>query len=449
MGCDMVVALGQATVDGQTLFGQNSDRPGYEGRLLGRYTGGEHVPGEVVRTQYLQLPQIRRTYTVIASQPDQWWGYSHGVNDQGVAIGGTVLRNRLPCQEPGLTGGDLVRLMLERSRTAGQAVSLLIDLVERCGQTSAPGCSSRAGSDHGFIIADGTEAFAVETAGHHWVYQEIQQVRTASNVCLIRQDWDRISHGLAPQAIEQGWWPGDGSKIDFAGTLSECPVGQASGLRRWGRSTFLLEQQNGHIDTGFFRRVLSDHYEGTNFEVDPLAESLGPVPICQHGNGPGGSVTVTSMVNQLSADAAHLQISWCAFGPPCGSVYFPIFLEGELPPALAATEANSNFEFRNSNFAGYWSRLCWLGECLRKDPGNWDQARDSFGRLQASFDLEAEEFAVEGAVLKQKGEIVELQRRATLFMQQCVERFEVMLEKLESDHRRPGPKFMTVLVSDF
>src|SRR5262249_30969428 len=164
MGCGIVVALGRATVDGQTLFGHNNDRPSRDGQLLCRVPGREFAPGEKVRTQYLDLHQVRKTNTVVASQPDQWWGYSHGVNDQGVAVGGTVLRTRLQCSEPGLTGGDLVRLTLERSRSARQAVDFLAELVERYGQASAPGGSSLVGGDHGFLIADAVEAFAVETA---------------------------------------------------------------------------------------------------------------------------------------------------------------------------------------------------------------------------------------------------------------------------------------------
>src|SRR6266852_4485967 len=100
------------------------------------------------------------------------------------------LRSWLPSRT---TGGDLVRLALERSHSARQAVDLLGELIERHGQSSPPGNCYPAGGDNGFLIADGAEAFAVETAGHHWVYQEIKEVRAVSNVCLIRQDWDRIS----------------------------------------------------------------------------------------------------------------------------------------------------------------------------------------------------------------------------------------------------------------
>jgi secernin len=422
MAGDLVVALGKATIDGQTLFGQNSDHPIRTGPLLCRTPGREFAPGEKVRTQFLELSQVRHSYTALGCRPDGWWGYSQGVNDQGLAIGGTGLRTRTAASTAGLTGGDVVRLVLERCRTARHAVDLLTDLVERHGQSACPG-KSPVGNDYAYLIADSVEAFAVETAGRHWVHQEIRELRAVSNVSVIRQDWDKISHGLAGHAIDEGWWPGDGSKLDFAGTLSAEPMGQASGMRRWGRATYLLEHQNGHIDTAFVRRLLGDHYEGTHFEVDPVSPAAGPIPLCRHGRGSAHTATAASWIAQLSADPAHLPIVWCAFGPPCRSVYFPIFLEGELPAAftLDSPEGSSG---------GSWPRLDWLEEALGNDAEAWARTRNSMGRVQARLDAEAEEFAVEGAGLKQRGEMAELRRLAALFMQNGLERFEAVLEEL-------------------
>lgn len=426
MGGDMVAALGRATVDGLTLFGQNCNRSAAEDQRLRAAPGREFALGESVQTQLIAIPQARQTFSVLAWQPDAWWGYGHGVNEHGVVLGCTSLRNNLTCSEPGLTGGDLVRLALERSHNARQAMDLLTGLVERHGQSAAAG-GGLAGGDNGFLIADANEAFAVETAGHHWVCQEIQEVRAASNVCLIRQDWDHISTGLGGHAIAQGWWPADGSKLDFAGTLSADPTGQASGLRRWGRATLLLEQQNGHIDVPFLRRLLSDHYEGTHFEVDPHADLPGPVPLCRHGQGPGKLTTAASAIVQLSANPARLPVIWFAFGPPCTQIYFPLFLEGELPrPFALGREEGEDFSF--------WRCRARFEEWARTDPEGWERVRDDSVRLQARFDQEAEEMAVEGAALKRQGNRLELQRRASLFMQHHLEQFEATLE----DRGMPG-----------
>jgi dipeptidase len=440
MGSDMMVALGRATVDGQTLFGHNTSRPAGHGQTLCRAVGREFAPGEKVQTQYLELPQVRQTNTVLGSRPESWWGYSHGVNEHGVAMGCTVVRNKLRGPAPGLTGGDLVRLVLERTRSARQAVDLLADLVERQGQSAPPDAVPEDG-DNGFLIVDPLEAFAVEAAGPHWVSQEIREVRAASNVCIIRQDWDHISRGLAATAIQQGWWPDDGRKLDFAGALSVDPVGQGSGLRRWGRATLLLEQQNGHIDVAFLRWVLSDHYDGTHFEVDPVGLSPGPVPLCQHAGIARGQVTAASLVIQLSADPSHLPILWVAFGPPCLHVYFPVFLDGDLPPAFALA-----LEQRRGD--GFWSRLEHLEALFQNEPKAWDAVRERLGRLQARFDQDAEEFAVEGATLRTRGELAELRRRTGLFMQQSLEQFERILEEGEESKRKPHLTLKNSLIFD-
>lgn len=430
MGCDMVVALGGATVDGCTLFGQNSSAgrsPDLTGKVpampaLIRCVGRPFSPGEKVRTDFIEIPQARQTHAVVASQPAGRWGYRHGVNEHGVAAGCTSFFNKLQNQQAGLTGMDLVRLVLERSHSACQGVDVLADLLERCGQGTFAGCQADCVSDHAILIADSSEAFLVETAGRYWAYQEIHQVRAASDVCTIHQDWDRIAPGLASYAIEQGWWPGDGSKIDFAGALCDNPLGEASALRRWGRATLLLEQQNGHIDAAFIRRVLSDHYEGTHSEVNPWVAGHGPTPLCQHGQGHDGAATAASMVANLGRPG-RLPIVGCAFGPPCTSVYFPIFVDGSLPEPFSRTSPVPLAD----NVAGC---LALLREELRQDKELANLAHERFAQMQLDFEQEAADVAHEGASLKLREEHEACARLTSSFMQHCLERFDSVVAEL-------------------
>src|SRR5437660_816824 len=162
MGCDMVVALGRATVDGYTRFGQNCSRPADEPTALCRLPGRAFAPGEQVRVQHVEVPQARQTFTVLGCRPAGCWGYSHGINEHGVAAGCASFHNKLRSPEPGLVGTDLVRLVLERGKCARHAVELLGDLLECHGQ-GIPG-SAETEADHAFPLADGREAFGVETA---------------------------------------------------------------------------------------------------------------------------------------------------------------------------------------------------------------------------------------------------------------------------------------------
>lgn len=413
---DMMVARGSSTVDGSTLFAHNcGKRPG-EDFALQLVPGRSFAHGETLQGQFVRLPQVRQTLTVLGTQPAGGWGYDHGINGAGVAIGRTSHQSKLIAGGPVLTGADLVRLALERARTAQQAVDLITDFVERQGQGRFTGCPAPL-CDTGFLVADPREAFVIEAAGRHWVCQEIAQVRAMSDVSGVRQDWNRISRGLAAHAIEQGWWPGDGSKLDFAGALSEEPVGQDSALRRWGRATLMLQQQAGHIDTAFLRRLLGDHYESMQSEVDPFATVPGPVPLCQHGTGRGW-YTAASLVAALSADPDRLTPAWCAFGPPCITVYFPIFLEGDLPAGFAPSAESVG------------SLVGRLNEMLRQRPEELPLLSETLARLQGRFDQEAEEFAAEQMPLKQSGARDELRHRASRFMQHHLEEFQAVMDGL-------------------
>src|ERR1700722_14776483 len=190
MGNDMVVALPRATAEHVTLFGHNCNRPVGEPRALERIPGRTFAAGERIRTPHLSLPQVRNTLTVLAARFAGRWGYSHGVNERGVAAGATSMKTRLANDIPGLTGPDLVRLALERSTSAMQAVDAVTDLVSRHG----PGVSATE-EDEGdpvLLLADGREAYLLSACSTYWAVQEVREVRAQSDICQLRQDWDRI-----------------------------------------------------------------------------------------------------------------------------------------------------------------------------------------------------------------------------------------------------------------
>jgi dipeptidase len=416
MGGDMVVALGRATVDGHTLFGHNSGLPSGEGQALCLTPARRHASGEKVQTQFLELPQARETFRVLGSQARGRWGYQHGVNEHGVAAGVVPLWTRLSCDRPGLTGPDLVRLVLERCSSSAGAMQLLTDLICRHGQGAFPGCPEWAGCDHAFLLADARECFAVEAGGGCWVCQEVQEIRALGGLCTVRQDWDHISPGLSGKVIDAGWWPGDGSKLDFAGAVGTGDADAA--LRRWGRTMLLLGQQNGHIDVGPVRRLLGDHYEGCADEVDPRLPDAGPAPLCRHGWAK--VETAASLVVSLGGERPCLPVAWCAFGPPCLSVYFPVFLDGDLPPAFTVRDGEDCPAAQAARLRSH----------LAGHPEQWDAVRESLGQLQTRFDQEAAEFAAETLPLKQEGAGEELARRVGLFGQHCLEEHHAVLSGL-------------------
>jgi len=425
MGCDMVVAVGAATENRHTLFGANCHGLPRAGMALRLNPGRAFALGETVQTQILPLPQARQTFTVLGNQPLNTWGYEHGINEFEVVAACSTWRSKLLCDQPGLTGTDLVRLVLERCRSARQGFDLLTGLVSRHGQCRvASGRRTNGekpattGNDHIFLLADPTEAYVVEAAGSAWASLECMRVRAVSDVGLIRQDWQRLSPGLAEEAIKHGWWPDDGSKLDFHASLSAPPAGEESVLRRWGRATLLLEEQSGHIDASVLRRLLADHYE-TGAEVNPLARR-GSLSLCRHAGTGQPTTTTASFIAELGRGPEHPPMAWCAFGPPCVGVYLPLFLDGELPGALSRVEDPLNPA----------RRFHQLQTDIGRDRERWTQVRHSLALFQARLDQQTEEFCAEAADFKRNGEHNFLRRQAGLFMQNQLEQVDAELQSM-------------------
>ncbi len=430
MGCDMVVALDRSTAPRRTLFGQNTGRPAQERQRIQRTAARTFTLGERVFTGLIELSQSRSTYTVLANQATGMWGYHHGVNEMHVAVGCTHLHTRLGNGAAGLRATDLVRLALERSSCARQAVDLITDLLARHGQAAGNGAP---GTNGAFLIADGREAFALETSGRYWVLQEVREVRAMSDCCTIHQDWNRIAPGLAGQAIERQWWPEDGTKLDFAGAFTTPGADVAAPMRRWARASYLLQEQNGHIDLPFLRRLLGDHYETADLAGRPKPTDT--IPICQHGSPATGTRTAASMVAELYAAADAPALAWCGFGPPCLAVFFPVFLAGALPEPFGDGSLDllaGSLWPRPETAPGLEDKTLADAASRLSDDG-LTATREQLQRLQEQLDQQAVDFQNEASELRRQGQFPELQRQATLFHQHALESFEKAMDELVGD----------------
>jgi hypothetical protein len=403
MATDLVVALGRATVNSTTLFGADHWGRPQQRQSLQLIAAGDHPPDEHVRAMYIRLPQARHTYRVLGHRSGEAWGFTHGVNENQVAVGVTGWHSRLPAVGGGLCGTDLARLALERSHSALHALDVIADLIGRHGQ--CPEGGTPAPADNLFLVADRQEAFVLEAAGRHWAVLECKQVRAVTDVALIRQDWHRLAPGLSAQAIDNGWWFGDGSKLDFAGCLDAQALAHAPARRRWGRATLALEQQNGAIDAPFLRRLLFDHYETsaatrTHRPPAPLAASF-----------------MTAL-----AEPDEPVLAWCSFGVPQSSVYFPVWLDGDLPAALQGPAADGIDVWQQTQ-----NLLRVADECLE--------------RLQTVFEQDVETFLPQARVCKRQGDHVRLSNQATALMQK-----HIVLFGTECQAGQGGPRRATAPV---
>jgi secernin len=177
--CDTVVVV----EPGRVLFAKNSDRDANEAQLLDWQPRATHPPHSRLRATWIEIDQVEETCAVLLSRPFWMWGAEIGTNEHDVTIGNEAVFTREPYQDQGLTGMDLLRLALERSADAVEAVEVIITLLERHGQGGGCGHERRDFTYHNsFIVADPRRAYVVETAGRHWVVDEVTSgARSISN----------------------------------------------------------------------------------------------------------------------------------------------------------------------------------------------------------------------------------------------------------------------------
>ncbi|HLE42852.1 MAG TPA: C69 family dipeptidase, partial [Methylomirabilota bacterium] len=259
--CDTLVVLAPHTRDGHTLFAKNSDRPTTECQPLCSSPRATHPAGSTVRCQYVEVPQAPETLAVLGSRPWWLWGFEHGVNERGVAIGNEALHTREEPAETGLLGMDLVRLGLERGRTAAEAKRVITDHLERYGQGGSAAHGSTRRYHNSFIVADPGEAWVLETSGRHWVARRVRDRAAISNLATIAEDWDECSAGIEAHAAERGWWrPASGRRFDFRAAF-EDPEPRYRAEARYAASCRFLAAA-GRPAVADVMRHLRDHGDG-------------------------------------------------------------------------------------------------------------------------------------------------------------------------------------------
>jgi secernin len=415
--CDTMVALGGTTVDGQTLFAKNSDRPADECQPLVQRERLTHPPGAATRCQFVELPEVRETWRHVGSRPYWCWGYEHGFNEHQVVIGNEGLASRILNSEPKLIGMEVLRLGLERARTAAEAVEVMTDIVTRYGQGMFDAGEVRT-YDNGFLVADPREAYVIETAGHHWAVRRVQKTTGISNVYSIGTDWDGLSPSAERNAINQGWWEPERGRLDFAEALTHeerRPNGADSGSRRRARSCAVLRQQAGRIDPAMMMALLGDHSDGAQPE-EPFRSDLGyRGGICIHCNEDGtGGNTAASLVADLCSDGSRLPVCWCSFYSPCLGVFLPVFVEGTLPAVLG----NGG---REPSDDSPWWLFHQLSRAARAEPAaRVPMVRQRWSQLQSRLLESAYAAAQEGKRLLDGGQRAAAARLLTGYMAESV-----------------------------
>jgi len=363
--CDTAVALGDVTADGSVLLAKNSDRPSREAQRLVGQPALTHADGATVQCQYRAVPQVARTAALIGSQPYWLWGFEHGLNEHGVAIGNEAIHTRETPQEVGLLGMDLVRLGLERGTTARDALEAITALLEQFGQGGSASHHATVLYDNSFLIADPHDAWVLDTAGRRWVARHLTQGSYAiSNRPTIGATYDRASPDLIAYAEERGWWPRGRRPFDFAAAYTDP---DHPGLRgascRLARSRHhVAAERHGALTVGDMVALLRDHGPHSDGSERPLPWPTGrdEATVCAHGPATG-SATAASMVTRLVA--GDRPTYWTSMGPPCTGVFLPCWVDTAPPAPLSHADEEPN------DASPWWRyRRVWDAVAAASDP---------------------------------------------------------------------------------
>ena len=319
--CDTFIALPSITKNNTLIFGKNSDREPNEAQAIVRFPRMKHFEN-TLRCGFINVPQVEETFEIILSKPFWMWGAEMGVNEYGVTIGNEAVFTKVKFKKTnnGLSGMDLLRLALERSRTAHEALNCITDLLETYGQDVCGGYQNKDLYYHNsFIIADSNEACILETAGNEWVAKRVKQYGSISNGLTITDDYDLISKNAVAFATEKGFYKS--GKFSFMKAYSDPLMSWASGCKVRQKTT-MQGANNENFTVKSAIKILSSHH----LSPDKFAPNKATTSdVCMHATGKlNPSHTVGSMIVEIRKDKP-VTVWITGTSNPCVSIYKPFF----------------------------------------------------------------------------------------------------------------------------
>ena len=412
--CTTIIVGKNATADGSVLLGHNEDWGQYLMPL--RWNPREkHQPGETLRLRDGQaIPQVEETYAFIWPAAE-----CNGINELQVAVGDNTgsCRKELFQNERGLDLEEFVRLALQRSRTAREAVVTMGGLIEKYGYRSHNGLDGDI-----VAIADPDEGWWMEVAiGGLWIAR-----RVPDDAFLVLANRFRIgevdpkdssrflaSPGLIDYAKQKGWYDPARGPFDFQAVYGTAEDGHAAyNTRREWRGNELLSgrkfkpEENPltvvpgkKLTPRDIMALLRDHYEGTEYDLTQGYKKGSPHHTSER--------TICRMATDATS-VAHLRgwlppeiggVLWLSVGTPCSSVYVPYYL-GVLGFPKPYTFLSDEYDPENAFwvFNSLENLVDWnYGQ--KEDPeSGGTRAIDSVAGFWKDF--EDREFAIQPAVEK-------------------------------------------------
>lgn len=333
LGCDTWVAVKEATSIGATILAKNSDRTLFDCQPLFFHARQTWPKGSIIEMGRISIPQVETTYATMGSSPYWCWGYEEGINEFGVAIGNEGISSKIlaASQEAykagngpklGPTGMDLLRLGLERGKTAREALDVICQLVETYGQfgSGLPTAGIEGSYENSYLIADFKEAWILEMVGIQWAARKIEKgVESISNKISIKTDWDLLSKNLKKYVQQRKWWLESSKEFDFEKVYGEnfaaARMRNRRAQTRADRSCELLKGKYEEIDPEYMMKIARDRQTNPSLDLD---------------------VTASSCVVVLPGTKDQLPVFWWAPSVPSSSCYIPFFIHANSIPEIVS-----------------------------------------------------------------------------------------------------------------
>ncbi len=330
--CDTALATENFTSTKKRIFAKNSNREPNEAHSILHIPRMQHPSNSKLNTTYIEIPQVETTHEVFLCKPFHIWGAEMGVNEFGVAIGNEAVFTNLPMKRnnSGLSGMDLIRLALERAKSAVQALYIITELLEEFGQDANGGFKNKNFFYHNsFLIADRTDGYLLETADTFWVAKKVTNFTAISNGLTIESDYDLSSKFLEDRIQKRLSQTSD--NFSFKKSFSDWFYTKFSygEERRASFSSFAVQKKlsKGKFESADMIEILKSHPEFEDTDFEPSKSSM--KSICLHATGittpnqTNGSLVVEWDTSDNSQQP--LQILFTGTSTPCLSIFKPFW----------------------------------------------------------------------------------------------------------------------------